>query len=166
LEGGCEIRSAITRHNTNCIKQGNITREQGCCPWSPPQGGARDQSASARRGLPSKGEALELHHQPHHLFYLTSVTWLHTSLFFDIIFFLYLLLGFIPVIYNCTVHGQRHPQLFFVFFNVVRTRTDSASHTNVYLQTRSDARIPQGKNKTHMKRDENSHTIQEKKRHT
>jgi hypothetical protein len=64
LGDGCEIRSAKTRHNTNCIKQGNIKRAQDCCPWSPPQGGARDQSASARRGLPSKGEARALHHQP------------------------------------------------------------------------------------------------------
>jgi hypothetical protein len=59
----CEVRSARTRHNTNCINQGNVKRAQGCCPWSPPQGGARDQSASARRGLPSKGEARALHHQ-------------------------------------------------------------------------------------------------------
>ena len=42
----------------------NIKRAQGCCPWSPPQGGARGQSSSARRGLPSKGEARALHHQP------------------------------------------------------------------------------------------------------
>jgi len=42
----------------------NIKRAQGCCPWSPPQEGARDQSSSARRGLPSKGEARALHHQP------------------------------------------------------------------------------------------------------
>ena len=34
------------------------------CPWSPMQEGARDQSASACRGLPSKGEARALHHQP------------------------------------------------------------------------------------------------------
>ena len=58
----CEIRSAKTRHNTNCINQGNIKQAQGCCPWSPPQGGARDQSASARRGLPSRREARALHH--------------------------------------------------------------------------------------------------------
>ena len=42
----------------------NPKRAQGCSPWSPPQGGARDQSASARRGLPSKGGARALHHQP------------------------------------------------------------------------------------------------------
>ena len=42
----------------------NIERAQGCCPWSPPQEGARGQSSSARRGLPSKGEARALHHQP------------------------------------------------------------------------------------------------------
>ena len=42
----------------------NIKRAQGCCPWSPPQEGARDQSSSARRGLLSKGEARALHHQP------------------------------------------------------------------------------------------------------
>jgi hypothetical protein len=42
----------------------NIEGAQGCCPWSPPQEGARDQSSSARRGLPSKGEARALHHQP------------------------------------------------------------------------------------------------------
>ena len=42
----------------------NIKRAQGCCPWSPPQEGARGQSSSARRGLPSKGEARALHHQP------------------------------------------------------------------------------------------------------
>ena len=64
LAGGCEIHSARTQHNTNCIKQGNIKRAQGCCPWSPPQGSARDQSSSARQGLPSKGEARALHHQP------------------------------------------------------------------------------------------------------
>jgi len=58
------MRSARTRHNTNCIKRGNIKRAQCCCPWSPSQEGARDQSASARRGLPSKGEARALHHQP------------------------------------------------------------------------------------------------------
>jgi len=62
LGDGCEVRSAKTRHNTNCINQGNIKQAQGCCPWSPPQGGARDQSASARRGLPSKGEARALNH--------------------------------------------------------------------------------------------------------
>ena len=33
----------------------NIEGAQGCSPWSPPQEGARDQSSSARRGLPSKG---------------------------------------------------------------------------------------------------------------
>ncbi len=60
----CEIRSARTRHHTNCSKQGNVKRAQGCRPWSPPQGGARDQSASARRGLPSRREARALHHQP------------------------------------------------------------------------------------------------------
>ncbi len=32
---GCEVRSAKTRHNTNCIQQGNIDRAQGCCLWSP-----------------------------------------------------------------------------------------------------------------------------------
>ena len=42
----------------------NIERAQGCCPWSPSQEGARGQSSSARRGLPSKGEARALHHQP------------------------------------------------------------------------------------------------------
>ena len=42
----------------------NIKRAQGCCPWSPPQGGARGQSSSARRGLPSKGRARALLHQP------------------------------------------------------------------------------------------------------
>ena len=42
----------------------NINRPQGCCPWSPPQEGARDQSSSARRGLPSKGRARALLHQP------------------------------------------------------------------------------------------------------
>jgi hypothetical protein len=63
-DGWCEIRSARTPHNTNCIKRGSIQRAQGCCPWSPPQEGARDQSASARRGFPSKGEARALHHQP------------------------------------------------------------------------------------------------------
>jgi hypothetical protein len=42
----------------------NIKRAQGSCPWRPPQEGARDQSSSARRGLPSKGEARALHHQP------------------------------------------------------------------------------------------------------
>ena len=52
----------VTRHNTNCIKRGKVKRAQGCCPWSPSQEGARDQSASARRGLPSKGEARALHH--------------------------------------------------------------------------------------------------------
>jgi len=62
LGDGCEVRSVKTRHNTNCINQGNIKQAQGCCPWSPPQGGARDQSASARRGLPSKGEARALNH--------------------------------------------------------------------------------------------------------
>ena len=41
-----------------------MKRAQGCCPWSPPQGGARDQGSSARRGLPSNGEARALHHQP------------------------------------------------------------------------------------------------------
>ena len=42
----------------------NIKRAQGSCPWRPPQEGARGQSSSARRGLPSKGEARALHHQP------------------------------------------------------------------------------------------------------
>jgi hypothetical protein len=83
IGSGCEVHSARTRHNTNCIKRGNIKRAQGCCPWSPPQGGARDQSASARRGLPSKGEARALHHQPrpsidldHALPLLSSAHWL------------------------------------------------------------------------------------------
>jgi hypothetical protein len=49
LEDGCKVRSARTRYNTKCINQGNIKRAQGCCPWSPPQGDARDQSASASR---------------------------------------------------------------------------------------------------------------------
>ena len=35
LGDGCEVRSAKTRHNTNCIQQGNIDRAQGCCLWSP-----------------------------------------------------------------------------------------------------------------------------------
>jgi len=83
LGDGCEVRSAKTRHNTNCFNQGNIKRAQGCCPWSPPQGGARDQSASARRGLPCMGEARALHHQPrpsidldHALPLLSSSHWL------------------------------------------------------------------------------------------
>ncbi len=50
--------------NTTSIKRGNIKRAQGFCPWSPPQEGARDQSSSAHRGLPSKGDARALHHQP------------------------------------------------------------------------------------------------------
>ena len=62
IGSGCEIHSAREgRRHTNCI---NIKRAQGCCPWSPPQEGARGQSSSARRGLPSKGEARALHHQP------------------------------------------------------------------------------------------------------
>jgi hypothetical protein len=65
LGDGCEVRSVKIRHNTNCIDQGNIKRAQVCCPWSPPQGGARDQSASVRWGWQSKGEAHALHHQPH-----------------------------------------------------------------------------------------------------
>ena len=51
--------------NTNCIKQGNRKRAQGCCPWNPSQEGARDQSAGAcrpseksgRREIPSCGGA-------------------------------------------------------------------------------------------------------------
>jgi hypothetical protein len=43
---------------------GNIKRAQGCGPWTPSQEDATDQSASARRGLPSEGEARALHHQP------------------------------------------------------------------------------------------------------
>ncbi len=42
----------------------NIKRAQGFCPWSPSREGARDQSSFMRRGLPSKGEARAIHHQP------------------------------------------------------------------------------------------------------
>ena len=53
------VRGRTTRH-----KLLNIKRAQGCCPWSPSREGARDQSSFMRRGLPSKGEAHALHHQP------------------------------------------------------------------------------------------------------
>jgi hypothetical protein len=52
LAGGWEVRSART-HNTNCINK-KYRRAQGLCTWSPPKGGAGDQSSSAHRGLPSK----------------------------------------------------------------------------------------------------------------
>jgi len=42
----------------------NIKRAQGCCPRSPSREVARDQSSFTSRGLPSKGEARALHHQP------------------------------------------------------------------------------------------------------
>ncbi len=42
----------------------NIKRDQGFYPWSPPQEGAPYPSSFARWGLPSKGEARALHHQP------------------------------------------------------------------------------------------------------
>jgi hypothetical protein len=65
IGSGCEIHSARGDDTTQlyCIKQ-EYRRAQGFCPWSPSQEGARDQSSSARRGLPSKGEARALHHQP------------------------------------------------------------------------------------------------------
>ncbi len=49
---------------TQTVLNKDIKRARGCCPWSPTQEGARDQSSSMRRGLPSKGEARALHHQP------------------------------------------------------------------------------------------------------
>jgi hypothetical protein len=49
----CEIHSARTRTHTVL----HMKRAQGFCPWSASQEGARGQSSSARRGLPSKGEA-------------------------------------------------------------------------------------------------------------
>ena len=57
------VRGGTTRHNCTVLNK-NIEGAQGLCPWSPSQEGARDQSSSARRGLPSKGEARALHHQP------------------------------------------------------------------------------------------------------
>jgi len=62
IGSGCEIHSAREEDTTQTVL--NIEGAQGCSPWSPPQEGARDQSSSARRGLPSKGEARALHHQP------------------------------------------------------------------------------------------------------
>ena len=60
---GCEIHSAREEgRDTDCIEYKASARRFG--PWSPPQEGARDQSSSGRRGLPSKGEARALHHQP------------------------------------------------------------------------------------------------------
>ena len=56
------VRGGTTRHNCTVLNK-NIEGAQGFCPWSPSQEGARDQSSSARRGLPSKGEARALHHQ-------------------------------------------------------------------------------------------------------
>ena len=58
----------------------NIEGAQGCCPWSPPQEGARGQSSSARRGLPSKGEAHALHHQPDPALTLTTPCFLLSAL--------------------------------------------------------------------------------------
>ncbi len=43
-------RYVVRGHNTSCIKQGNIKRAQGFCPWSPSQEG--------------QGETRALHHQP------------------------------------------------------------------------------------------------------
>ncbi len=57
------VRGGTTRHNCTVLNK-NIEGAQGFCPWSPSQEGARDQSSSARRGLPSKEEARALHHQP------------------------------------------------------------------------------------------------------
>ena len=63
IGSGCEIHSAREEgRDTNCIKYRRSARRFG--PWSPPQEGARDQSSSVRQGLPSKGEARALHHQP------------------------------------------------------------------------------------------------------
>ncbi len=61
---GCEIHSARGDDTTQTVLNKNIEGAQGFSPWSPSQEGARDQSSSARRGLPSKGEARALHHQP------------------------------------------------------------------------------------------------------
>ena len=58
----------------------NIEREQGFSPWSPSQEGARDQSSSARQGLPSKGEARTLHHQPDPALTLTTPCFLLSAL--------------------------------------------------------------------------------------
>jgi len=62
IGSGCEINSAREENATKTVL--NINRAQGCCPWSPSREGALDQSSSACRGLPSKGEARALHHQP------------------------------------------------------------------------------------------------------
>ena len=64
IGSGCEIHSARGDDTTQTVLNKNIEGAQGVCPWSPSQEGARDQSSSARRGLPSKGEARALHHQP------------------------------------------------------------------------------------------------------
>ena len=64
IGSGCEIHSARGDDTTQTVLNKNIEGAQGFCPWSPSQEGARDQSSSARRGLPSKGEARALHHQP------------------------------------------------------------------------------------------------------
>ncbi len=65
IGSGCEVNSARGDDTTQlyCIQQ-EYRGAQGVCPWSPSQEGARDQSSSARRGLPSKGESRALHHQP------------------------------------------------------------------------------------------------------
>jgi hypothetical protein len=58
-------RYVVRGHNaTQPVLNKEIKRAQGFCPWGPPREGARDQSSSARRGPPSKGEARALHHQP------------------------------------------------------------------------------------------------------
>ena len=55
----------VVRDNTKrTVINKEIKRVQGFCPWSPPQESVRNQSSSARRCLPSKGEARALHHQP------------------------------------------------------------------------------------------------------
>ena len=59
--GWVRASCAVTQINTNCIK--HTKKLQGFCPWSPPRGGALDQS-SLRAGACRPRETRALHHRP------------------------------------------------------------------------------------------------------
>ena len=62
---GVGAKYIVRGHDTTqTVLNKNIKREEGNCSWSPSREGARGQSSSACRGLPSEGEACAIHHQP------------------------------------------------------------------------------------------------------
>ena len=75
--------------------------------------------------------------------------WLHTSFFLTSfsLYICYLASYQLSTIAPST--GSATLNCFFVFFNVVRTRADSPSHTNVYLQLDPMHAYAKGKKDTH-----------------